>query len=68
MKFFIKEIRHQRNLSVNKLSDMARVGRATISDTENGKRVPCLGALCKIARALGVDVRDLFEPEEKDYE
>lgn len=68
MKFFIKEIRHQRNLSINELSKKAKVGKATISDTENGKRVPCLAVLCKIARALGVDVRALFEPEEKDYE
>ena len=68
MKFFIREIRHQQNLTVNQLSRLAKVGKATISDTENGKRVPCLGVLCKIARALGVDVRELFEPEEQDYE
>ena len=68
MKFYIKEIRQKQRLSVRGLSKLAKVGKSTISDTENGKRVPCLITLCKIARALNVDVTELFEMEEKDFE
>lgn len=68
MIFHIKEIRHKRNLSVEQLSKLAIVGKATISDAENGKTIPCLITLCKLARVLEVGVCDLFETEEKDFE
>lgn len=68
MKFFIKELRHKQNLSVRGLSKLSRVGKTTIADTENNKRVPCLRTLCKIARALDVCVTELFEMEEQDFD
>ena len=68
MKFYIKEFRHKRNLSIRKLSRVSKVSKTTISDAENGKIIPCLINMCKIARALEVKVTELFEMEESDFE
>lgn len=68
MKFYIREIRREQGLSIEKLAKLAKVGNATISDAENGKTIPCIVSLCKIARALNVEVTKLFEMEEADFE
>jgi len=61
MKIYIYEIRTANRISLRQLSDLSGVGKTTINDIENGKKSPTLDTLCKIAQALKVDVKTLFD-------
>lgn len=65
----IKEIRESKKLSVNKLSQIAKVGQSTISQIETGQRQSLRSeTLEKIAKALGVTTNDLLSIDEGSYE
>ncbi|MGL4654894.1 MAG: helix-turn-helix domain-containing protein [Sarcina sp.] len=57
----LKRYRKEKNLSLNKLKDLAGVGYATLHDVENGKKpnlsVPILE---KISKVLEVSIEDLL--------
>jgi len=55
----VKEIRRARHLSQRQLAGRMQVPRTYISKIENGKAVPTLGSLERLATALGVEVRQL---------
>jgi transcriptional regulator with XRE-family HTH domain len=55
----VKEIRHARHLSQRQLAGRMQVPRTYISKIENGKAIPTLSSLERLAAALGVDVRQL---------
>jgi transcriptional regulator with XRE-family HTH domain len=55
----VKEIRRQRHMSQRQLAGRMQVPRTYISKIENGKAIPTLGSLERLAEALGVDVRHL---------
>jgi transcriptional regulator with XRE-family HTH domain len=55
----VKEIRRARHLSQRQLAGRMQVPRTYISKIENGKAIPTLGSLERLADALGVDVRQL---------
>jgi transcriptional regulator with XRE-family HTH domain len=55
----VKEIRRARHLSQRQLAGRMQVPRTYISKIENGKAIPTLGSLQRLAEALGVDVRQL---------
>jgi transcriptional regulator with XRE-family HTH domain len=55
----VKEIRRARHLSQRQLAGRMQVPRTYISKIENGKAIPTLGSLERLADALGVDVRRL---------
>ena len=54
--------RHEKGLSQETLADMADVHQTYLSGLENGKRNPSVVVLNRIAKALGVDVAELFAP------
>jgi transcriptional regulator with XRE-family HTH domain len=56
----VKEIRLARHLSQRQLAGRMQVPRTYISKIENGKAIPTLGSLERLAEALGVDVRQLI--------
>jgi transcriptional regulator with XRE-family HTH domain len=56
----VKEIRHARHLSQRQLAGRMQVPRTYISKIENGKAIPTLSSLERLASALGVDVRQLL--------
>lgn len=59
--FVIKDIREYKGISLNKLSKKAHIARTYISELElNKKTNPSISALCRIADALEVNVKDLF--------
>ena len=47
--------------SVNKLADFSGLGRGYLSDVLTAKKSPTVRTLVKIADALEIEVRDLFE-------
>jgi transcriptional regulator with XRE-family HTH domain len=55
----VKEIRRARHLSQRQLAGRMQVPRTYISKIENGKAIPTLGSLQRLADALGVDVCQL---------
>jgi transcriptional regulator with XRE-family HTH domain len=55
----VREMRRARHLSQRQLAGRMQVPRTYISKIENGKAVPTLGSLERLAAALGVELRQL---------
>jgi transcriptional regulator with XRE-family HTH domain len=55
----VREIRRARHLSQRQLASRMQVPRTYISKIENGKAIPTLGSLERLAAALDVDVSRL---------
>ncbi len=66
----IKEIRKSRKLSQDELSEKIGIDPKHLSRIEVGRSFPSLDTLERIAKALGIDIKDLFEfmPYVKDKE
>ncbi len=59
----VREMRRARHLSQRQLAGRMQVPRTYISKIENGKAIPTLGSLERLATALGVEVRQLVRDE-----
>jgi transcriptional regulator with XRE-family HTH domain len=55
----VREIRRARHLSQRQLAGRMQVPRTYISKIENGKAIPTLGSLERLANALEVDISQL---------
>ena len=55
----VRELRRARHLSQRQLAGRMQVPRTYISKIENGKAIPTLGSLQRLADALEVDMRQL---------
>jgi transcriptional regulator with XRE-family HTH domain len=56
----VRDVRHGRNLSQRQLAARMAVPRTYISKIENGKAVPTLSSLERLAHALEVDICELL--------
>ena len=56
----LKELREAKGFSVRRLAREAEVSTETVYSVEHGRRQPSVRTLGKLARALGVEARDLF--------
>jgi len=56
----VRDLRHVRNLSQRQLASRMGVPRTYISKIENGKAMPTLSSLDRLARALQVDISALL--------
>jgi transcriptional regulator with XRE-family HTH domain len=56
----VRDLRHVRNLSQRQLAARMGVPRTYISKIENGKAMPTLSSLDRLARALRVDMSSLL--------
>ena len=56
----VRDLRHVRNLSQRQLAARMNVPRTYISKIENGKAMPTLSSLDRLARALEVDISALL--------
>ena len=57
----LKALRIEREMTQEDLADAADVSTVFISSIERGKYAPSFDSLEKLARALDVSVKDLFE-------
>ncbi|WP_183574631.1 helix-turn-helix domain-containing protein [Mucilaginibacter sp. X5P1] len=57
----IKEIRRDRNITVQELADRVSVSKGLISQIENNRTVPSLLVLVNIIRALEIDLNQFFK-------
>jgi transcriptional regulator with XRE-family HTH domain len=55
----VREMRRARHLSQRQLASRMQVPRTYISKIENGKAIPTLGSLERLATALGIEIRQL---------
>jgi transcriptional regulator with XRE-family HTH domain len=56
----LRHWREKRGYSVRELAERAGVGFVTVSRIENGRMSPTVAMLEKLARALGIGLRDFF--------
>jgi transcriptional regulator with XRE-family HTH domain len=59
----LRQWRERRGYSVRQLAELAGVGFVTVSRIENDRMSPTVAMLEKLARALGITVRDFFPVE-----
>jgi len=57
----VRELRKKRNLSQEELAYEAALDRTYINSIENGKRNVSLINIVKLAKALNIKVKDLFD-------
>lgn len=62
MKLRVKEILKSKGVTATSLAERVGITRANTSNIINGKTHPSLPTLEKIAQAIDVDIRELFEP------
>ncbi|MCC5813230.1 MAG: helix-turn-helix transcriptional regulator [Leptospira sp.] len=62
----LKVIRHTKNLSLDKLASRCGVSRAMLSQIEQGKSVPTISVLWKIANGLNVPFSDLLKEKRSE--
>lgn len=60
----IKEIRSEKGLTQKELSKLSGVSSSYIGDLERNEKIPSIVTICRIAKALEVDVKELFTYEE----
>jgi len=63
MKFHLKKIREEKNISLERLAEMAGIARSSIQRIELGTANPTLETMYKIAKTLDVNVWKLVEFE-----
>lgn len=61
IKIKIKEIRENRNMSLLEIAQIAHISKSHLNYIERGMKEPTLSVLIKIAKALEVDERELYE-------
>jgi transcriptional regulator with XRE-family HTH domain len=62
----LKVIRHTKGLSLDKLASRCGVSRAMLSQIEQGKSVPTIAVLWKIANGLNVPFSDLLKERRQE--
>jgi len=67
MPLLLRRWRERRDYSVRELARRAGVGYVTVVRIENGHMSPTVAMLDKLAKALGITVRDLFPVEPRPY-
>ena len=60
----LKVLRAERNWSQAELADRLRVSRQTVNALETGRYDPSLPLAFKIARAFGLAIEAVFDPED----
>lgn len=61
IELLIKEIRKQRNITLDELAKRSGVSKTHINDIENNRKEPTLTIAISIAKALNVQLTDLFK-------
>ena len=68
MKNYIKVERAKKNITQAELADLIKVSRQTINAMELGKYVPSTVLALRLAKIFEVEVDQLFQLEESDWE
>lgn len=61
IEILLKQIRHEKKVTLTKLSDRSGVSISHISDIENNYKMPSLLVSVKLAKALDVEITELYK-------
>lgn len=61
IKILLKHIRKERNMTLKRLSEITGISEAHLSYVERGEREPSLSTIIRIAVALNIDEKELYE-------
>lgn len=61
IEFYVREIRKKRRMTIEELSAISGVSRSAIILIENGKADPKLSTVISLAKALRVEVGELYD-------
>ena len=64
----IKALRHENNLSQEKLAQMLGVSRQTINSLEVGRYNPSIILAFKISKIFNLSIEDIFDYKEEENE
>ncbi len=64
MKWYLKKVREQKNISLRQLAKKSGVSKNHIEKIENGNTNPSVEVMCRLAKALDVPVYTLFSCED----
>ncbi len=56
----VRQLRESKGMTTREFASVAGISTETLHAVEHGRRQPSIRTLDKIARALGVEARDLF--------
>ncbi len=56
----IKEVRKEKNITLQELADIAGVSKGMLSQVENNRTIPSLTVFLNIIKSLQIDVNDFF--------
>lgn len=59
------QVRQKRGLTLRQLEELTGIGKTTLNNIENGLVSPTLNQIEAIARALGVNMSDLYTSDIK---
>nr|WP_283777845.1 helix-turn-helix transcriptional regulator [Sansalvadorimonas sp. 2012CJ34-2] len=59
----MREVREQQTLTQEELAHRAKLNRTYIGDIERGEKNLTLESMARLASALGIKIRDLFDWE-----
>lgn len=59
----VRRLRHARGWSQEKLAERADLHWTYVGGVERGERNPTLLVMARLAKALGIPIRDLFQEE-----
>jgi len=61
IKILLKQIRKERGLSLKDLERMTGISKSHLNNIERGEKGPSLFVMVRIAIALNIDVKELYE-------
>jgi len=61
VEILVKKIRVERNVTLGKLAEKSGISRTHINDIENNLKTPSLFVMIKLARALDVEITELYK-------
>lgn len=63
VKMYVDEVRSRKNITIRDLAQLSGVAKSHIERIEAGAVNPSVEVMCKLGRALGVPICDLFHCE-----
>ena len=60
VEILLKQVRQKKNVTLNKLSEKSGISTTHINDIENNIKGPSLLVMIQLAKALDVDITELY--------
>ncbi len=61
IKILLKQVRQERNITLNRLSEKSGVSTTHINDIENNIKSPSLLVMVRLSKALDVEITELYK-------